>query len=102
VTVVSGSNVIVTWVAPSNGGSPISKYTITFRQSDGITYTENTAICNGALTATITSLMCTISFTSFTEAPYNLAWGSSIYAKVKATNIMGDSQVSVAGNGALI
>lgn len=65
-TTVSSSSVIVTWVAPYNGGSPITKYTITFRQSDGLTFTEDTTNCNGALTATITSMMCTINFSVFT------------------------------------
>lgn len=35
-------------------------------------------------------------------SPYSLNWGDSIYAKVKATNIVGDSQESVEGNGAVI
>jgi len=35
------------------------------------------------------------------SASYNLAWGSSVYANVKATNIMGSSAPQV-GNGALL
>ena len=35
-------------------------------------------------------------------APYNIAWGSGIYATVSATNIYGTSAVSLAGNGAVI
>lgn len=34
--------------------------------------------------------------------PYSHTWGSSIYAKVYATNIKGDSIESLAGNGAKI
>lgn len=39
---------------------------------------------------------------SFTIPPYSLAWGSSIYAKVSATNSKGTSVVSQGGNGAII
>jgi hypothetical protein len=34
--------------------------------------------------------------------PYNLPWGSSIYAKLYATNSYGDSETSEVGNGAVI
>jgi len=36
------------------------------------------------------------------SAPFNLPWGSSIYAVVKAINAYGSSAVSPAGNGAVI
>lgn len=36
------------------------------------------------------------------KAPYHHAWGSSIYARVIATNVKGDSIVSNEGNGAII
>jgi len=35
-------------------------------------------------------------------SPYNLPWGSSIHATVLATNVVGSSASSVAGNGAVI
>jgi hypothetical protein len=35
-------------------------------------------------------------------APYTLAWGASIYATVKATNLVGSSVTSPSGNGATI
>jgi hypothetical protein len=36
------------------------------------------------------------------SAPYSFDWGDSIHAKVKATNIVGDSDYSAVGNGAII
>lgn len=45
---------------------------------------------------------CNVPFTTFIEAPFDLTWGSSIWVKVYATNIMGDSLYSLAGNGAVI
>ena len=35
-------------------------------------------------------------------APYNHEWGATIYAKVSATNILGTSPESTAGNGAIM
>ncbi len=35
-------------------------------------------------------------------SPFNLAWGTSVYAKVIATNVYGSSVESSAGNGAII
>ncbi len=35
-------------------------------------------------------------------SPYNLAWGASIHATVIASNIVGSSVSSAAGNGAMI
>ena len=35
-------------------------------------------------------------------APFSLDWGKSIYAKVKAQNIVGQSDFSLEGNGAII
>jgi hypothetical protein len=35
-------------------------------------------------------------------APFNLIWGSIVYAKIQAINLVGSSAVSIAGNGAVI
>jgi hypothetical protein len=34
--------------------------------------------------------------------PFSLDWGDSVYAKLSATNLYGDSEVSLEGNGAVI
>jgi hypothetical protein len=39
---------------------------------------------------------------SLLAAPFNIVWGSSIFAKVYATNIYGNSIESSGGNGAII
>lgn len=49
-----------------------------------------------------TLVTCTIHVTIFRSSPYDLPWGSSVYAKVIATNIYGDSIESLEGNGAVI
>ena len=45
---------------------------------------------------------CTIPIASLLATPHSIAWGSSIYAKVSATNLVGTSADSSAGNGATI
>lgn len=102
VTSESASNVILTWDAPWNGGSDILSYTISFQHSDLTTYSEDVTICDGSVAEIISARTCTIASTVFTATPFNYAWGSSIYAKVYASNIKGDSVESLAGNGAVI
>jgi hypothetical protein len=43
-----------------------------------------------------------VSKTDLVIAPFNLPWGSSIYATITAANIVGDSLASEPGNGAII
>lgn len=50
----------------------------------------------------MSSTSCTIPTATLRAAPFNLPWGSSIYAKVYATNLYGNSFVSNVGNGAII
>lgn len=102
VTSFSLLSVVVTWTAPPNRGSAITSYTIKFRQSDGTTYTEDKAICDGSLAATRNARSCTIPSVRFTTSPYNIQWGQEIWATVVATNIKGSSLVSDGGNGAVI
>lgn len=45
---------------------------------------------------------CEVPILTLKAEPYLLAWGSSVYARVLATNNLGDSLVSDAGNGAII
>lgn len=40
VTSFAADDVTVTWVAPDNGGSPITSYTVTLRTVDDITFLE--------------------------------------------------------------
>jgi hypothetical protein len=47
-TVVSNTNVVITWAAPFNGGSPITSYTILIRQSDGVSYSTELNFCDGS------------------------------------------------------
>lgn len=49
-----------------------------------------------------TDTQCSIPVQTLRSAPFNLDWGSSIYAKVSARNVNGYSIDSQSGNGAII
>ena len=40
-----GTYIDITWTEPSNHGSPIDKYEVYFKKSDGVTFTTDTT-CN--------------------------------------------------------
>ena len=72
-TVISGSNVVINWAAPANGGSAITGYDVEIRKSDG-TFTTHTG-CIGS-----TAVSCTVPISVLKATPYNLANGASVYA----------------------
>jgi hypothetical protein len=76
ITSNSGINVFINWVAPADGGSVITGYTVAIRQSDG-TFTTYTG-CTGL------TVSCTVPIFVLQAAPYNLAVGSSVSAEVNA------------------
>ncbi len=88
-TAISSTNVVIAWVAPADGGSVITGYTVAIRQSDGVTFTAYTG-------CTSTAVSCTISNSVLQAAPYSLANGASIYASVLATNAIGKSAATLA------
>jgi hypothetical protein len=50
----------------------------------------------------LTTVTCSIPVATLRAAPYTLEWGESVYAKLFATNVYGDSLESDSGNGAII
>jgi hypothetical protein len=92
----------VTWDLPDFRGSPITAYQIKFRESDLVTYTEYLPTCDGSLGEIYTTRICSIPIAVLRASPYNFAWGSSIYARLSASNIYGTSTMSEEDNGAII
>jgi hypothetical protein len=92
---VIGDYVVVSWRAPYNGGSTIFAYQVTIRQFDGLTFTEDLVGCDGTDATIVLQRQCSVSIADLTAEPYGLAWGSDIYAKVSAINVLGSSQVSL-------
>jgi hypothetical protein len=91
------SNIVVTWEAPWNGGAEITSYTVYFQQADE-QFSADSSICDGPLD----TRECTIPSERFTQAPFSLRWGASVFARVEATNVKGTSVVSLSGNGGII
>jgi len=87
VTSQSESVITVIWDAPYDGGSAITSYQVTFRASDGTTFSPLTQYCDGTQSSVLSTRKCQIPSVAFTATPFNLPWGSSIYAKVTAINI---------------
>jgi hypothetical protein len=58
--------------------------------------------CNGSSPTILAQMYCVVPFATLTAAPYSLTSGASVYAAVVATNAIGDSIISSAGNGAVI
>jgi hypothetical protein len=100
-TTVLGDQVVINWNAPSDNGTPITSYTITFRKSDN-TYTAELTNCNGAHASIVATSECTIPLSVFTAAPFNLAMGANINAKLLASNAYGSSSESTVGGGAVV
>jgi hypothetical protein len=95
---ITTDEVTLTWIEPDNGGSPVTGYKVSFRQND-LVYSAQLSHCDMTVSTAVT---CVIPVTVFKSAPFDLPWGASIYAKVIATNIYGDSLESDEGNGAYI
>jgi len=101
-TEFNADNLIIAWVAPDDGGSQITAYTVYIRQSDDTTFTPELTHCDASNAMIRDSQQCTIPASVLHDAPYSLAWGSPVYAKVMATNVYGDSEISLEGNGGTI
>lgn len=50
----------------------------------------------------MTSLTCLIPISELRSTPFMLPWGAQVVAVISATNIYGQSVVSVVGSGAII
>ncbi len=87
-TAISGINVAITWVAPENGGSAITAYTVSIKKSDG-TFTSTS--CNLATISCTASCTCSVTIAALQAMPFSLAVGASVSAKVLATNAVGSS-----------
>ena len=58
--------------------------------------------CDASQSSIVTSKNCNIPSLSLHLSPFLLPWASHVFAKVIATNLYGDSEESLPGNGAII
>ena len=98
-TSLDGTNVVVNWELPSfQGGSEVTGYRVLIETFTGdfVPEPEN---CDMSKSKART---CTIAVIKLTQGPFNLVVGQSIRAKVVAINIVGDSEPSLVGAGAIL
>jgi hypothetical protein len=100
-TLRNGDSIVINWIAPYNGGSEITGYYIMIKSEDG-TFIVDEANCDGTSPTILSNKQCTIPFSVLEEPPFNLPWGSSVYATVRAINAYGSSLESPEGNGGAI
>ncbi len=100
-TVIVGSNINVSWVAPNSNGSPITAYIITFRDSTG-NYHPLLDDCNGSSPQVVSTLQCVVPLTKMYVSPFNLILGDNIAVKIVAINSYGNSLPSAPVDGAAV
>ena len=90
-TEMDGSQVKVLWTLPSANGSPITAYKIFVQEIDTGTFTQESTDCVGTDATVISNRYCHIQVTTLLAAPYNMDGGDSVFAKVIAVNLYGET-----------
>jgi hypothetical protein len=98
-TEIDGSQVKVLWSLPSDNGSPITAYKVHIQEVGTPTFTFENTDCDGTQASVISNQYCHIEISTLI-ASYNLDGGDSVFAKVIAVNVYGETVLSVEGNGA--
>ena len=80
----------VDWDEPYDGESPIQSYSILISDSEG-NYIAEPISCSGS-DPSVTH--CDIPKSTLRAAPFNLIQGDSVYAIVRAVNLIGDGTYS--------
>jgi hypothetical protein len=78
VSVYDDPNVVISWVAPFDGGSDIISYSILIREADGVTFTPELQNCDGSDATIMIETECTILTSVLRGAPHFLIWGDSV------------------------
>jgi hypothetical protein len=97
-----GDHVIFTWIAPDYMGSAITGYHLEIRHYDSVTFSQELTHCDATREPIPSALQCMVPKSYLRTDPYNLPWGSEIWARVTAINVYELSIVSEEGNGAVI
>jgi hypothetical protein len=99
---LSGETLTISWVKPNNNGDAVSRYDVLVRTNDGVTFNQSLANCDGSSAIVLGEASCDIPATAFNEAPFNLPWGSELFAKIVAVNSKGSSSESDVSSGAFL
>lgn len=91
----TGTNIIVSWEEPWNGGSQITGYQVQFKSQSVGQWAPYFECQPGANT------MCSFKFDDFIDS-LNLQGGDSVVAKVSASNVYGPSMMSQQSNAYIL
>ena len=83
----------VSWVPPYENSAPINGYEIFIGDDQGV-FLHETTYCDGRNEPVFSQLYCEIPMAALHTDPYNLPFDSEVQAKVKASNMFGESPVS--------
>jgi hypothetical protein len=95
------SEVVIEWDIVARG-SPVTSVQVWIRESDGLTFTTESIYCIPNDATVLSTMSCSVPFSVLISEPYSLPYGSSVFAKVAATNDYGTSEISDQENGAVI
>jgi hypothetical protein len=88
---MDGSSVKVSWSLPSDNGSPITAYKIYLKEKVSESYTQESVDCDGNDATVISNRFCYVSTNTIASSPYDLIGGDSVWAKVIAVNVYGET-----------
>lgn len=94
VTVSDSGNVKVSWTEPINTGGAsvaITDYIVKIVTSTG-SYVEDTSLCDGSSSTSMSTLSCEFSFLPLVESPFNLVQGNTIKVQILVKNSIGWGQ----------
>ena len=98
-TTIGETTIVVDWNPPSDlGGLTITSYKLEIKTSTS-TFEIDLADCDAESS---TATTCSVPVATLRAAPFNLADLASVSVRVTAINSLGDSTVSVEGNGAIM
>lgn len=86
---------------PTDLGGLLITYRVEIKTSID-TFEKDLSDCDGDDSVVISTRSCTIPVSTLRVLPFSLANEVSIYARVTAINIIGESLVSIEGNGATV
>jgi hypothetical protein len=93
-TISNQVDVTISWPAAYDSSAVVDEYQVDILTSDGTTYAEDTAYCGADKAAVVANLACTIPLSALRLAPFNLAQGALVRAKVRAHNVIGWGEYS--------
>ena len=102
VSTIDAATIIISWSVAYDGATPITAYQILIRHADGLNFSEDLESCDGSDPTVISEQRCVVPVGTLRAAPFNLDWGVSVWAKVSATNVIGTTEFSSEGNGAIM